>query len=228
MSTEDRPSGRRLHQGILIAMKDSILKKSVNRWTAAIAAAVCLIILAVLLPADVSAQGGPSTGSGSANRIEGSFKFLPIPYVNYDRSIGLQGGFLPMAMFNPVKSDTISPSSVAGLFGMYTTNKTWFLNAFAKLYLDEDNWRITGAWGTGNYNFQFFMDAPVNSWIPYSTEMDIVYAQVQRRLYKRLYGGVSYVYLDFITTLEPLPDDPVHTTSHGLGLDLDLDHRTSV
>jgi outer membrane protein assembly factor BamA len=132
-----------------------------------------------------------------------------------------------MAMFNPVKSDTISPSSMAGLFGMYTTNDTWFLNAFAKLFLKEDNWRITAAGGTGNYNFQFYMDAPISGWIPYQTEIDVVFAQLQRRLYKRFYGGVSYVYLNFTTTLELVPD-PIRETLHGLGFDLALDHRSSV
>jgi len=188
---------------------------------------MCALILVILLPGVVRSQGASSGGTGSASRIEGSFKFLPIPYINYDRSIGFQLGALPMALFNPVKNDTISPSSMAGLFGMYTSNDTWFLTAFCKLFLDEDNWRVTAAGGTGNYNFQFYMDAPIADWIPYSTEMDVVFVQLQRRLYKRLYGGVSYVYLDFITTLDQVPD-PMRTTLHGLGLDLALDHRSSV
>lgn len=188
---------------------------------------LCGLFLVVLVPAVVGAQGAPTGGGSSTSRIEGSYKFLPIPYINYNRSIGFQAGFLPMVMFNPVKNDTISPSSIAGLFGMYTTNKTWFLNAFTVLYLDEDNWRVTAAGGTGDYNFQFYMDAPISAWIPYETEMDIAFAKLQRRLYRRLYGGVSYVYLDFITTLDQVPD-PTRTTRHGLGLDLASDHRSSV
>ena len=47
-------------------------------------------------------------------------------------------------------------------------------------------------------------------------------------MYKKLYGGLSYVYLDFETTLEVLPDTSVTETLHGLGFDLSLDHRTSV
>ena len=185
------------------------------------------LALGVLLPGDTRAQGVPSGSSGSGNRIEGKAKFLPIPYVNYDRSIGLQGGGLPLVMFNPVASDTISPSSIAGAFGMYTTNDTWFLSAFAKLYLDEDNWRVGGVWGTGNYNFQFYIDEPVSGWIPYQTEVSIAAVQVQRRVFRRLYGGVSYAYVDFTTTVEQLPE-PEQTTLNGLGLDLSVDHRSSV
>lgn len=203
-------------------MKESYVQRSCIRLTILRA---CFLV--VLLPVVVRAQGAPSSSSGSDSRIEASYKLLPIPYVNYNRSVGFQAGFLPMAMFNPVKSDTISPSSMAGLFGMYTTNDTWFLSAFAALYLDEDNWRATAGAGTGDYNFQFYMDAPISAWIPYETEIDIAFVKLQRRLYKLLYGGVSYVYLDFTTTIDEVPD-PTHTTLHGLGLDLAVDHRSSV
>ena len=168
-------------------------------------------------------------GGGTGNRIEGDFKFLPLPYVNYDRSIGLQGGALPMAMFNPVKSDTVSPSSIAGLFGMYTTNKTWFVLGFGKFYFSRDNWRTTVAAGTGNYNFQFFVDLPIGGWIPYSTDMGFGSVQLARRVYGKLYAGLSYIYLDFETALEGLPDSlSVAETLHGVGLNLSFDRRSSV
>lgn len=184
-----------------------------------------VLLLLTMLSSAAQSQGIGRGGAGS--RIEGNFKFLPIPYVNYDRSIGLQGGALPMAMFNPVASDTVSPSSIAGLFGMYTTNKTWFLLGFGRLYLAHDDWRVTAAAGTGNYNFQFFIDYPVSGWIPYSTEMTFAFIQLQRRIYRTLYGGISYVFLDFTTSVDALPDS-LRQTLHGIGLDLDLDQRSSV
>jgi outer membrane protein assembly factor BamA len=186
-----------------------------------------VLVLGGVSATEITAQGIPSGGGGKGDRIEGSFKFLPIPYINYDRSIGLQGGALPMALFNPVKRDTLSPSSMAGLFGMYSTNKTWFVFGFTRLHLFEDDWRVSLAGGTGTYNFQFFLDSPISGWIPYRTEMDIAFARVQRRIYRRLYGGVSYVYLDFKTTVDSLPGAD-ETNLHGLGLNLALDHRSSV
>jgi outer membrane protein assembly factor BamA len=185
------------------------------------------LALGLVTAAELHAQGVSSGGGGSVDRIEGNFKFLPIPYVNYDRSIGLQGGLLPMALFNPVPSDTLSPSSLAGAFGMYTTNDTWFVSVFAKVHLDEDNWRLSALWGTGTYNFQFYLDTPITGWIPYQTDVSIAAARVERRLYRRLYGGLSYVYLDFTTTLGEIPI-PVERTLNGLGLMLSLDHRSSV
>lgn len=182
------------------------------------------VVLAVTA-SSVDAQGvGAPEGS---DRIEGRFKLLPIPYVNYSRSIGLQGGALPMIMFNPVASDTESPSSLGGLFGMYSTNDSWFVTAFSRLYLAQDDWRITAAGGAGNYNFQFYVDSPIDDWIPYNSEAVIGLLKVQRRIVGRLYGGVTYVHVDFETTTEVAPGVE-EDTRDGLGFDLVLDRRSNV
>jgi outer membrane protein assembly factor BamA len=126
-----------------------------------------------------------------------------------------------------VKNDTISPSSIAGLFGMYSTSETWFLMGFGKFHFDEDNWRVMAAGGAGSVNFQFFLDNPVETWVPYNTEMDMAFIQLQRRVYKRLYVGANYIYLNFRTTIEIAPETFTDTLN-GLGLNLALDHRSSV
>ena len=46
---------------------------------------------------------------GESDRIDGTFKFIPIPYVDYDNSYGYTIGVLPLGMFNLSKKDTISP-----------------------------------------------------------------------------------------------------------------------
>jgi hypothetical protein len=84
---------------------------------------LCLLVI-LLVPAVVAGQGIDGDGGESNGRIEGRYKIVPLPYINYNRSIGLTVGALPMVMFNPVERDTISPSSVAGLLGMYSTNGT--------------------------------------------------------------------------------------------------------
>lgn len=75
-----------------------------------------LISILILLFSNLTIAQG--TGESNNGRIENDFKFLPIPYINYNRSIGFQLGAVPMAQFNPVSKDTLSPSSIAGLFGM--------------------------------------------------------------------------------------------------------------
>jgi hypothetical protein len=185
---------------------------------------ICLGILFILLPNPSSGQGIPSGGGGASGRIEGNFKFMPIPYINYNRSIGLSLGALPMAMFNPIEDDTLSPSSVAAVLGMYSTNDTWFVMGFGALFLDEDNWRIIAAGGLGSINFQFYLDNPIDKWIPYNTQADFIFTQVQRRIYNKIYLGVSYVYTKFKTSTEAFTDT-AETTLKGLGLSLSMDRR---
>ncbi len=132
-----------------------------------------------------------------------------------------------MAMFNPVSSDTVSPSSIAGALGIYTTNKTWFVMGFTMLFLDEDNWRITAAGGVGSINFQFFLDNPVNTIVPYNTAADFGYIGFQRRIVGKFYLGASYVNTKFKTTTDIFPDT-FETTLHGLGLKATLDRRLNL
>ena len=180
-----------------------------------------------LCPVINFAQSLPSGGGGAEGRIEGDFKFMPIPYLNYSRSIGLTLGALPMAMFNPVKDDSLSPSSMAGILGMYATNKTWFLMGFSKIHLDADNWRIMFAGGTGAVNFQFYLDNPIDAWIPYNTAMNFAFIQLQRRLINRLYFGISYAYMEMNTSSEVIPVAQ-NTILRGLGAQLNMDGRVNV
>lgn len=175
----------------------------------------------------LSSLYGQGLSSGSNGRIQDDFKFLPIPYINYTRSIEFQIGALPMAQFNPVNKDTLSPSSIAGLFGMYSTNKTYFFMAFAKLYFDSNNWRFTTAGGTGSVNFQFYLDNPIDSWIPYNTKMNIFYIEAQRRIYEKIYFGLSYIYIKFDTKTE-ITEGVYTSRLNGLGFKLSMDNRKNV
>ena len=118
---------------------------------------ICLFSLFILWTLPVTGQNlKESSSENSVDRIEGNIKFLPIPFINYDRSLGYQIGAAPAILFNPVKKDTLSPSSIAGVMGIYSENKTWFAMAFVKMYLNEDNWRITAAGGVRFLSFSIF------------------------------------------------------------------------
>jgi outer membrane protein assembly factor BamA len=186
---------------------------------------ICLLALLVL-PAPAAGQG-LGGGGGGTDRIEGRYKIVPLPYLNYNRSIGLTLGGLPMVMFNPVARDTISPSSVGGLLGMYTTNDTWFVAGFTRVHLAEDQWRITAAGGVGSINFQFYLDNPIDIWVPYNTQAGFGYADVQRRIAGDLFLGVSYVHMRFENTTEIAPDTAT-TTLNGVGIKASMDTRSSV
>ena len=85
-------------------------------------------MLILCLP-KTSAQGFPG---GTGERIEGKFKFVPLPYINYDVAVGISVGAIPMAMFNLSEKDTISPSSIGGLGGIYSENGSWFGFGFGR------------------------------------------------------------------------------------------------
>jgi outer membrane protein assembly factor BamA len=102
-------------------------------------------------------------------------------------------------MYKVNKKDTISPASITGLFGMYTTNETWFTLGFQQLYLKEDRWRITLAAGLGSINFQTYAGSPFNRYVKYNTGASFIYTQAQVRVIKDLYVGLAYIYTEFET-----------------------------
>jgi len=169
---------------------------------------------------------GQGLAGGESTRIDGKLKFIPIPYVNYDRSLGFTLGAVPMLMFNPSEKDTISPSSLVGGVGIYSANKTWFLMGFGMFFLGEDNWRITTAGGIGTVYYQFYLDGIIGGWIPYQSEASFFYFKLERWIYESLYGGVSYIYADMITSTDILPIPLADSlTLHGIGFNLSQDKR---
>jgi len=179
---------------------------------------------------DVNSQGMPSSGSSSSPDLEEKrISFVPVPYLNYSRTLGFTFGAIPMAMYKVNPNDTVSPASITGLLGMFTTNDSWYTMFFQRLYLKEDDWRVTAAGGTGSVNFKFYLDAPISGFINYNTQSDFLFFEVQRRLYKDLYVGINYIYTKFNTQfeLDEVPEfEP--TTLHGLGFKLAYDHRDDV
>jgi len=189
---------------------------------------ILLVTLITLAPLTTKAQL-PSGGGGTGERIEKDFSFMPIPYISYNRSLGFIYGFLPMAMYNLSKNDTISPSSISGLLGMGTTNNTWFVMGFSKFFLDQDNYRITLAGGLGNLNFQFYPDLPSGpEYVEYSTETDFLFIEGQRKVAKNMYLGLRYTYINLATQVDIEGKPTEFTKLHGLGVVYSFDKRDNV
>lgn len=122
--------------------------------------------------------------------------FAAIPIINYNNTTGGSIGILTQLFYKINSNDTISPSSSTGLFGMYTTNNTYFSAAFQRLYLKEDTWRIMAAAGFGRINYQYWQEIPAlgGMFIGFGTEATFAMARVERKVYKKLYAGVSGTY----------------------------------
>lgn len=189
-----------------------------------------ILLIFCTLGTDILAQGVPSGGGGGgATRNEEDFKFMPIPYIDYNRSLGFTLGALPLCMYNISKKDTVSPSSLSGAIGMYTTTQTWFVAQFNMLYLKEDRYRVQLFAGHGNINFQTFVEIPGNpGYINYNTIATFFQIEVQRKIYKQLYLGVNYSYSHFTTTFEIGPNPQQVDELQGLGLVGSFDHRDNV
>lgn len=105
------------------------------------------------------------------------------------------------------KTDSISPVSSSGIFGMYTTNGTYFGALFQRLYLNEDRWRILASVGAGNINYQYFQEIPVFGcgFIGYNTKADFAMFKVERKIVGKLYFGVLGIYSNSKTVFD-LPE----------------------
>lgn len=164
-----------------------------------------VIIVLATHAISVNSQKTNTTTSDSIKSKKPSVAAIPI--INYDPSLGATIGAMGQYFYKINKKDTISPSSSTGLFGIYTTNKTYFMAAFQRFYLNEDRWKLMFAGGKGNINFQFWQDLPDNSgvFIDFNTEATFALARIERKLFKKPYGGINMVYSDATTTYD-LPD----------------------
>ena len=171
---------------------------------------------------------GQETAVSSGTKKEKEHSFVPAPYLNYSRSIGAGFGVIPMYMFQMTKGDTISPQSLVGALGIYTTNKTYFAMGFGKLYFAEDRWRVSVAAGIGDINFQVFIDRPMVQYINYNTNMFFAQGVVQTKVFKRLYAGPVIQYLEFLSVFGDEYTYVLATQLTGIGLDLDWDGRDNV
>ena len=155
-------------------------------------------------------------------------KLKVVPYISYNRTYEFMFGAVPMLMYKVNKKDTISPESISGLMGIYTTNKTWFAIAFSKLYLMEDQWRITIGAGLGTANSQFLSSGTTSSFIDYQTAADFFKLEVQRKIGEDLYLGANYMYTKFNNESEEEADIPKEVKLNGLGLVFLRDKRDNV
>ena len=144
------------------------------------------------------------------------FDLTIMPYLSYNRNLDFMFGAIPMAMYRAKKEDTISPKSLSGLAAIYTTNKSYFISFFNKLYFNEDSWRVQFFALAGNVNSQFYMDdidAP--DFYDYGTKMTRISVGVDRKIIPHFYGGINYAYSHYNTVYEDdvQPQSVSHTNA---------------
>jgi len=118
---------------------------------------------------------------------------------------------------------------MAGAILGYTTDGSWYWFLYSKLYLDEDNYRATAAYGDASVNFQYYEEL-AGSFIDYNSTNDVFLLELQRRVYQRWYLGLKYLSLKTTTTfdVESPPDDVSKQNMNNLGFVVSHDARDSI
>ena len=156
-------------------------------------------------------------------------EFTVMPFLSYNRNLKFMIGAIPMVMYRTNKSDTISPKSLSGVAAVYTTNKSYFLCFFNRIYFLQDKWRATIYGVTGDKNSQFYMDdTDVPGFYDYGTETTLISIGIQRRLTPMLFAGFTYSYANFYTIYEDKVQPPSTTITNGMELNVLFDDRDDV
>ncbi|RDI06922.1 BamA/TamA family outer membrane protein [Flavobacterium sp. AG291] len=157
------------------------------------------------------------------------FEFNVMPFISYNRSLKFMFGAIPMVMYKLDSEDKVSPQSLSGISGVYTTNGSYFVSVFNRWYYDEDRWRAKFFAVTGDYNSQFFVsDADEAAFYDYGTKLTMASVGVQRMIVKHLYGGLTYTYAHYDTKYEDEIQPESITQTNGLELNALYDSRDEV
>ena len=105
------------------------------------------------LPATAPATSETTTNSAQPEAKKGEWLIAPLP--NYSPTFGW-GGIGRLGYIFPLNpKDTVSPPSIVGAFGYYSQNNSWAAALLARLFVDEDRYRITAALLRGQFNYDF-------------------------------------------------------------------------
>jgi outer membrane protein assembly factor BamA len=123
----------------------------------------------------------------------GGRTLVAMPLVNTNPAMKTSFGGIGMLLFRPGTRDTVSPPSVIGAAGLYSTNNSYVFAAPVRLFLREDRLRLLAFGGTARVNNDFTYDLD-------STTLQLVYsegrtffgAEAQVRIVGQLYGGLAY------------------------------------
>jgi outer membrane protein assembly factor BamA len=129
--------------------------------------------------------------------------FVAVPLPNSNPTIGTGLGAAGLLFFRPSKKDTVSPSSLLALGGMYFDTKSWAAALGGRFHLREDRWRVTAAIAAADLRYDLSgggeAGAPAVG-VKQKTLGGLVQAQV--RMFDRVYGGIRYVLAQVQTDLD--------------------------
>ncbi len=161
----------------------------------------------------------------------------PFPISNPALGSGLVvvGGYL----FPISKKDEVSPNSMVGGGALYTSNGSWLWGAGGKLYLKQDRFRITGAYGRAQLHYDLYgignAAGSQSAFIPIDQGGKALLMEALMRVGNKVFIGPRYQWRNLDAKLkgENLPPalniDPVElkSTTSSIGFHIQRDLRDS-
>ncbi len=121
--------------------------------------------------------------------------FMVLPLVTNSPAMKTGFGAMPMYFFKLKKEDTISPPSMAMLYGIYTTNKSYVIVPAVRLFWNEDKNRANIAIGTlrVNNDFDYTVEDDLDINLVYSELRSFVTVEYSRKIWGDFYLGALYL-----------------------------------
>lgn len=121
--------------------------------------------------------------------------FLVLPLVINNPSFKTGLGVLPMYFFKLNREDKLSPPSMATVFTLYSTNKSYAFIPSARLFWNEDKNRMSIFGGPVRINQDFLYDLGEGNEarLVFSEIRSVVYVEYSRKVFGDFYLGALYM-----------------------------------
>lgn len=198
----------------------------------------CLLTILLIGAICFEAAAKPrAKNKNSKPRKRGQFVIAPIPV----SSPAVGSGLVLVAgyVFQLKESDTVSPPSVIGLAGAFTSNGSRGGGVAARLYFDQNRYQTTLAFGKGRINYDFFgigrlPNGPEIS-VPIHQEGRFFFGEFLRNVGKNIFIGPRYQHRRLTARIDGLappggfviPDLDLESTTVALGVHVQRDLRDS-
>ncbi len=164
----------------------------------------------------------------------GAIAAAPLPISNP----ALGAGIVPVAgyIFPFSMKDKISPPSVIGAGGLITNNGTRAFAFGGQLFVKENRYQITSAYGRGNIDYNIYGEGIAkNVKLPLEQTGNLGYAEAMRRVWWMLFVGPRFIAGDSFITIKPNdthnftvpPDLGIHTNLVAIGARASWDTSTN-
>ena len=163
-------------------------------------------------------------------------RFVPVPIPIGNPTIGAGLAVAGLYMHPQQEGDTVSPTTISGLLGLYTSTESWAVGAFHEGFYSQDRYRVRGALAYGEFNLKFYgigNDSPFREDpLQYSAKTTVFMPRLLFRLpLENWFLGARYLFVNadiaFDLTGGPpgVPEANATTRTAGLGLVAVYDSR---